>query len=658
MADIVRDMNVTRQVLGAILASATLAAQAGCAAERGNEPAPGFAETGVIEGFYGPPWSHQDRIDVLRFMGRVGLTTYYYAPKDDPYHRGRWRESYPPDELDQLRELVAVAKESGVRFVYAISPGGSMVYSDAAEYASLLEKLGAIADLGATRFALFLDDVPPTLEHGADRMAFGTLADAHADLINRLYHDLGTRGATLAVTPTTYTNAWGDREYLERLGELAAVDVPFFWTGIDVASPEITTSQAREWAALIGRPPLIWDNYPVNDYARWRPFLGPLVGRERRLGLGALGILSNPMNEAHASMIPLATLAAYTNDPAGYDPEAALEQSLNDLYGQQGAVLVRPFVELYGDYGWDQNLFEPLFIPGAPIDIAETETGLGKLEAALALLDSAAASSPELAALAQELGPFVSRTRERFQQLMDDPSYARRDGALHLRVEVRHAAETATPIHVDGNLEEWLDAEWESLTRARGPDGPRPQIALRTDGSVIYLALRVPGEPTDVRTGNRVGEGSHIGLVIQSDPREVRNYMTPEDLVVILTPPTESQPPASLVRSMALEGFMAKFLGDNRALTFSEFLLSTLAIEPSRAVAAMADGLEYGAQRTSRGYGAEIALPLAGFDRLRLSLTVAGRSEGRRSVHALGPLSYPANPATFAELALSDTSPE
>ncbi len=47
----------------------------------------GFQTRGVIEGFYGPPWSHQDRLDVLRFMGREGLNTYIYAPKDDPYHR-------------------------------------------------------------------------------------------------------------------------------------------------------------------------------------------------------------------------------------------------------------------------------------------------------------------------------------------------------------------------------------------------------------------------------------------------------------------------------------------------------------------------------------------------------------------------------------------
>jgi hypothetical protein len=651
-------MRANGHVLGAIIASTLLAAQGGCAGERGNEPAPGFAETGVIEGFYGPPWSHQDRLDMLRFMGRVGLTTYYYAPKDDPYHRERWREAYPEDELEQLGELVTVAEESGVRFVYAISPGGSMVYSDRGDFAELLEKLDAIAALGATRFALFLDDVPPTLEHGPDRMVFGTLAAAHADLINRLYHDLGTRGATLAVTPTTYTNAWGDREYLQQLGELAVPDVPFFWTGIDVASPEITTNQAREWAALIGRPPLIWDNYPVNDYARWRPFLGPLVGRERRLGLGALGILSNPMNEAHASMIPLATLAAYTRDPAGYDPETALKESLDTLYGPDAALLLLPFVELYGDYGWERNLFEPLFIPGAPIDIAETEAGLQRLERALERLDSAATAAPELATLARELGPFVSRTRERFRQLMDDPSYTQRDGELHIQSDARWVAEATTPTLVDGNLEEWHDAEWESLALARGPDGPRSQLAFRSDGSVLYLALRVPGEPNDVRSGNRMGEGSHIALVIQSDPAEVRNYMTPDDLVVLVTPPMESQPASSLIRSMAFEGFMAKFLGDNRALTFSEFLLSTLAIEPSAAVAALAEGMQYGVQLTSRGYDAEIALPLAGFDRLRLSLTVAGRSDGRRTVHALSPLSYPANPATFAELALLRASSE
>ena len=92
-------------------------------------------------------------------------------------------------------------------------------------------------------------------------------------MINRLHRDLSESGATLAVTPTTYTNAWGDRDYLRELGELVVPEVPFFWTGIDVAAPEITAAQASEWADRMSREPLIWDNYPVNDYARWRLFL-------------------------------------------------------------------------------------------------------------------------------------------------------------------------------------------------------------------------------------------------------------------------------------------------------------------------------------------------------------------------------------------------
>jgi len=79
----------------------------GCA---GEAQAPPFAVSGVIEGFYGPPWSHQDRLDILRFMGRVGLNVYVYAPKDDPYHRTRWREAYPEDARRRLGELVATAE--------------------------------------------------------------------------------------------------------------------------------------------------------------------------------------------------------------------------------------------------------------------------------------------------------------------------------------------------------------------------------------------------------------------------------------------------------------------------------------------------------------------------------------------------------------------
>nr|WP_281199109.1 beta-N-acetylglucosaminidase domain-containing protein [Micromonospora pallida] len=85
---------------------------------------------GTVEGFYGPPWTHAERLAHLEFSALVGLDTYVYAPKNDPYHRSRWREAYPAEDLAHLAELVERARVLGIRFVYAISPGLDMRFAD------------------------------------------------------------------------------------------------------------------------------------------------------------------------------------------------------------------------------------------------------------------------------------------------------------------------------------------------------------------------------------------------------------------------------------------------------------------------------------------------------------------------------------------------
>jgi hyaluronoglucosaminidase len=632
-----------------LLATLVVLAQ-GCTTEGASQQTRSFSQVGVIEGFYGPPWSHRDRLDVIRFMGDVGLTTYYYAPKDDPYHRQRWREPYPADRWAELGELVDTARARSVRFVYAISPGGSMAYADTADYGALLQKLVDIESLGVEDFALFLDDVPPTLEHETDRAAYETLADAHADLTNRLHADLQTTGASLALTPTTYTNAWGDREYLRRLGQQAAREVPFFWTGVDVAAPEITALQAREWGALTGRPPLVWDNYPVNDFARWRPFLGPIRHRASDLPSQATGILSNPMNEAHASMIALATLAAYAEDPAGYDPDAALAWAVEYLYGSGASRLLAPFLAVWGDYADDQNLFEPLFIPGEPIDVAAAERALARLEVALVRLDSAAAASQPLGSLRDDLAPFVRRTAARLAELSNDAAYERRGGTLAFRRELeRYRTGPTRPTLVDGALDEWADATWYDLRSGGRSSGATPRVAFRHHGEHLMLALQVPLQAVQVHEGARVGTGDHIALVLQSDTLQ-RRYLTPDDLLLFVAPPTERRQPTVHLYSLPVDGFMAKYLADNGGFTFSEFLLSTLATPPTGWGAGVAQGVRWGARPTLRGYDVEIALPLQGRERLRLSLSVVGTRSGRRVVAALARRIYPANPATFSEI--------
>lgn len=78
---------------------------------------------GVIEGFYGTPWQQEERLDILAFCRAEGFNAYLYAPKDDPYHREKWREPYPEDKLRELGALVKAAKAQDVHFIFAVSPG-------------------------------------------------------------------------------------------------------------------------------------------------------------------------------------------------------------------------------------------------------------------------------------------------------------------------------------------------------------------------------------------------------------------------------------------------------------------------------------------------------------------------------------------------------
>ncbi len=74
---------------------------------------PAIRYRGVVEGFYGTPWSHNARLRQLQFYGENKMNTYIYGPKDDPYHSSpNWRLPYPEKEAKQLQELVKVAKKT------------------------------------------------------------------------------------------------------------------------------------------------------------------------------------------------------------------------------------------------------------------------------------------------------------------------------------------------------------------------------------------------------------------------------------------------------------------------------------------------------------------------------------------------------------------
>ena len=270
---------------------------------------------GLIEGFYGRPWSWDERCAVARFVAERGMTHYVYAPKDDPRHRERWRDPYPPEELAGFTRLI---DEGGLQVGFAVSPGLSIDASDDGDRRALAAKVAPLLDLGVRLVVLALDDLEPRPGLGGE----------HAGLACWLHEWLDGR-ARLALVPTEYTGTSAPTPYLDALADLPE-DVVVGWTGPSVVNDALTADDARRRReALRGRRPLLWDNWPVNDAVMaYRLFLGPLRGRDPALAEHCAGYLANPMVQPRASMLPLASTAAFLR---GEDPAAAWDAEAGPL---------------------------------------------------------------------------------------------------------------------------------------------------------------------------------------------------------------------------------------------------------------------------------------------------------------------------------------
>ena len=119
---------------------------------------PDMLERGVVEGFYGNNWSQTDRIRQFQFYGRNKMNVYIYGPKDDPYHRYRWRENYPTAEANKMKELVAEAHKNKVNFVWAVHPGIDIKWNKT-DSLNVIKKLEFMYGLGVRAFAVFFDDI-------------------------------------------------------------------------------------------------------------------------------------------------------------------------------------------------------------------------------------------------------------------------------------------------------------------------------------------------------------------------------------------------------------------------------------------------------------------------------------------------------------------
>jgi hyaluronoglucosaminidase len=293
-----------------------------------------FAVRGVVEGFYGRPWTHAQRLDLIEFIAARGMNTFVYAPKDDPLLRRAWRVPYSGSDLERLSELADACGRHGLDFVYCLSPGRSIRYSSDDDVAAVSGKLETVSRLGVRHFGLLLDDIPAALLHEEDRRAWPDLVDAHIHLIGRVYERLEP-DQRLIVCPTVYWGR-GDEDYVARLGNGIDPRIDLFWTGRAICSPTLDLFDAATFARSTARLPTYWDNYPVNDVAMGHELhIGPYQGRDPHLWRFANGVIANGMEYFESSKIAFATIADYLAAPETYDPETSWSSALRLVAGDE-----------------------------------------------------------------------------------------------------------------------------------------------------------------------------------------------------------------------------------------------------------------------------------------------------------------------------------
>ncbi|MCN9244872.1 beta-N-acetylglucosaminidase domain-containing protein [Streptomyces sp. RY43-2] len=381
---------------------------------------PGTALRGVIEGFYGTPWSHEARLDQLDYYGEHKMNIYVYSPKDDAYLRAKWRDAYPAEQLAQIKELADRATQRHVDFTYALSPGLSVCYSSDADIKALVDKFQTIWDIGVRTFAVPLDDISYTDWNCAeDKEKWGTggaaAGAAQAYLLNRVNKEfIATHpGAQpLQMVPTEYYNVSAS-PYKQALSEQLDPDVLVEWTGVGVVAPTMTVAQAEEARTVFGHPILTWDNYPVNDYTTDRLLLGPFNGREKGLPGKLAGITANPMIQPYASKIALHTVADYAWNDTAYDPRTSWLQGIKEYAG--GDARTEKALRAFADINYSSSLnseqapdlaaaFDAYWTSGDATRLTSTLTTLG------AAPDRLRDSLPDRGFIA-DAGPWLDATK-------------------------------------------------------------------------------------------------------------------------------------------------------------------------------------------------------------------------------------------------------
>ena len=307
---------------------------------------------GIIEGFFGEPWSWADRRAVVKKLAPLGYGFYIYAPKADAYLRKKWQEPYPKQHFKELKKFARHCKKLGVRVGIGLSPYEAYIDFDDDKKAALKSRLKMFDDIGIDDLAILFDDMKGDIPD---------LAQIQGEIMDFVREN--THADRLIMCPSYYSDSaildevFGQRpdNYLEDLGKVLHPDIEIFWTGEKVCSPAYSVEHLESVKERLGRKPFIWDNYPVNDGEKMSKFLHlrGFNNSAKALNSHSSGHAVNPALQARLSLVPAYTLAVSYKNPNTYSPALAFAEGAKKMLGVRvGSNIIRD-VGAFQDKGLD-----------------------------------------------------------------------------------------------------------------------------------------------------------------------------------------------------------------------------------------------------------------------------------------------------------------
>lgn len=362
---------------------------------------------GVVEGYYGIPWSNENVVSYMEWGSKFKLNTFIYAPKDDPYHNSQWRDKYPEEELNKMKEMIEAGTRTKVRFIYAIHPfmsNGINKNDFDNEIKHITDKFEQLYDLGVRQFALLADDA-------------SSETALQVKTINALTQWLNSKEGTypLIFCPQSYSGTPSDSYFSQftdgtsieingKSEQVPPVDekVEIMYTGNAIIG-NVEDRNTQAFHDVTDRYPYYWLNWPTNDYTDSTLFLGKaemLKGNQNHLN----GLVSNPMCEAQLSKIGLFQVADYAWNIGAFDVDKSWKASFKNVDAEAADALAE--VSKHMSYPKDGVYHQ------TGLAWEESEELAPYIEALESKVDAGQAAAEEAAALKAELEKILQATED------------------------------------------------------------------------------------------------------------------------------------------------------------------------------------------------------------------------------------------------------